>query len=460
MQSLKEKKEAQKIMLNNMKVKTKILGVFAIMIAINIIFVVLACLEVNKQGNTTLVNVFILFGICIVVFGTLSAWILLKTVLKPIGEIVAATDSLAEGNVEVEVDDSSTNEYGHIMKSIKKLADGNKAQAEIAHLLSQGDLTIDVKPKSEHDLLGKAISELVTDNNEAMLGIKESTMQVTTGAEQVANASQALAQGSTEQASAIEQITTSMEEIAEKTKINASQANNAASLVHEVKSGAVKGDAQMQEMMNAMREINESSESISKVIKVIDDIAFQTNILALNATVEAARAGVHGKGFAVVAEEVRNLAEKSAAAASETDEMIETSIHKVRVGSSLAEDTAKALGAIMEAIDKIVELIDGIANASGEQATAVTQINQAIEQVSQVVQTNSATSEQCASASEELANQAEALRDLIGKYRLKDGSDYKKKSYAARDNSYKSKTEYNYNDNERIISLDGGYGKY
>lgn len=340
------------------------------------------------------------------------------------------------------------------------LADESKEQAQLAHEISQGDLTVNVKPRSEADLLGNALYELVADNNEILSGIKESTMQVTTGAEQVANASQSLAQGSTEQASAIEQITTSMEEIAEKTKNNASQANNASGLVHDVKNGVTKGNAQMQEMVNAMREINESSESISKVIKVIDDIAFQTNILALNATVEAARAGVHGKGFAVVAEEVRNLAEKSAAAASETDEMIQNSIHKVRIGSTLAEETGKALDAIMEAIERVVELIDGIANASGEQATAVTQINQAISQVSQVVQTNSATSEECAAASEELANQAEALRDLIGKYRLKDTSNYRKNTYIPKDSSTKQKSEYSQADNERIISLDGGYGKY
>ncbi len=427
----------------------------------------------NSAAVKEEINILKLNQINIGVIGLLAAFgiafMLTNYFRKSISDIVNVSRAVAAGDVNIQVEtDDGKNEFCEVMREMDIMVQTVKEQAQVARQLSEGDLTPVVTPKSEKDVLGNALKKLVDENNIMMHNIRESSMQVTTGSEQVASASQSLAQGTTEQASAVQQVSASIVEIAEKTKVNASDANEANRLVMETKDDAVRGNAQMQEMIHAMDEINESSENISKIIKVIDDIAFQTNILALNAAVEAARAGAHGKGFAVVAEEVRNLAGKSASAASETAEMIEDSIRKVENGAKLAQETAVALKNIVDAVDNIVNLVNGIATASNEQATAIAQIDQAISQVAQVVQTDSATSEQCAAASEELANQAEKLRELISGYRLKEmkyssyfGDSFDKGNYGRTPQISLDDDVYRLEDNRaNTISLTGGFGKY
>jgi methyl-accepting chemotaxis protein len=310
-------------------------------------------------------------------------------------------------------------EIGELALAFNKLIESTKEQAQAAQSIAEGDMTVDVAIRSENDLLGIKLHELVVKNNEVLNDIASAAEQVSTGAKQISDSSIVLSQGATEQASSIEELTASMEEISAQTKQNAEHATQANELAETAKINAVQGNDQMREMLKAMHDINESSANISKIIKVIDDIAFQTNILALNAAVEAARAGQHGKGFAVVAEEVRNLAARSANAAKETTDMIEGSIKKVEGGTKMANETANALTTIVDDISKVARLVNEIASASNEQALGISQINQGIMQVSQVVQTNSATSEEGAAASEELSSQAEVLRNQVKRFKLK-----------------------------------------
>lgn len=395
----------------------------------------------------------IIFVVMVIVISGISIT-MTRTIKLSLKDLQAAAGAMAKGQIDVKVEKRNNDEFGELIDDVGQLVQGIAEQTEVAKQVAEGNMTVNVIPRSDMDVMGHALKQMVTKNHKTLSNIKEAAYQVTTSSSQVASASEALAQGSTEQASAIEEITASIDDVAEKTKQNASQANVAADMMAKTIAEVKKGNEEMQQMVVAMKEINDSSENISKIIKVIDDIAFQTNILALNAAVEAARAGDAGKGFAVVAEEVRNLAAKSAAAAAETAEMIEDSIRKVEAGSKIADETAKALDQITTDVQESEVIVTEIAEASNYQATAIAQIDKAIEQVSQVVQTNSATSEECAAASVELSNQASRMRDLISVYKLGDDNGMYMEAVPGTSRRYAS------SDNEQIISLGDGFGKY
>ena len=301
-----------------------------------------------------------------------------------------------------------------VLKPIEEAADCLKEMAN-------GNLNVEVKGnyQGDHAIIKDALNGTIDAMNDILGQVSVAVEQVSAGSREIATSSQALSQGATESASAVEEISASMQEMGSQTNQNAENATQANQLAVLARDNAEKGNGQMAQMVKAMGDINQSANNISKIIKVIDEIAFQTNLLALNAAVEAARAGKHGKGFTVVAEEVRNLAQRSAKAAKETTEMIEDSIKRTEIGTTIAENTSKALEEIVVGATKVTDLISEIAAASKEQAQGIGQINNGLGQVDQVTQQNTASAEEMASAGEELSSQSLQLKQMLAKFQLK-----------------------------------------
>ena len=287
--------------------------------------------------------------------------------------------------------------------------------------MAMGNLDIEMKGdyQGDHAVIKENLNATLASLNDILNQVAVAVDQVAAGSRQVSGSSQSLSQAATESASSLQEITASMHELTSQTSMNADNAIRANRLAAQARLSAEKGDTEMGNMVRAMNDINESASSISKIIKTIDEIAFQTNLLALNAAVEAARAGKHGKGFAVVAEEVRNLAQRSAAAAKETAEIIEGSIKKTEAGAKIAQETSKALEEIVTGSTKVTDLIGEIAAASKEQAQGIGQINTGLSQVDQVTQQVTANAEESASASEELSSQSLQLKQMLTKFRLR-----------------------------------------
>jgi len=285
--------------------------------------------------------------------------------------------------------------------------------------IAAGDMTKDHRILSENDTMGVSLKKMVDNFNAIFREISASADQVSSGAEQVADAATSLAQGATEQAGSIDDLSSAIAEITEIARDNTQVATE--TLEEVDKSEELMGACveQMSQMLEAMRVIDEKSQSISRTTKVIDEIAFQTNILALNAAVEAARAGQHGKGFAVVAEEVRNLAAKSAEAAKETSELIESSSHSVTEGGRIVDQVSESLQLVADITRDQAAKISNIHSLSVQQSKSMEQVSNGIDQVAQVIQMNSATAEESAAASEEMSSQSAILKELISHFRLR-----------------------------------------
>ncbi len=286
--------------------------------------------------------------------------------------------------------------------------------------MAEGDLTATMtgEYKGDFDVLKTALNDTLAAINDLLGQVTMAVEQVTAGSQQVSQASQALSQGATEQASSLEEITSSVTEIAGQTRQNTENAVQVNGLAKTARDDAEQGNVQMKDLVSAMTDINTSAEEIRKIVKAIDDISFQINLLALNANVEAARAGKYGKGFAVVAEEVRNLAVRSAGSVQETNKMVNEAINNIARGNGLVDVTAKQLQSIVQGAAQVASLAEEVATAGKEQSQGLEQISTGLNQIDQVTQTNTASAEESASAAEELSSQSQQLKAMLAKFKL------------------------------------------
>jgi methyl-accepting chemotaxis protein len=253
--------------------------------------------------------------------------------------------------------------------------------------------------------------------------LERSASEVTAAAAMVADSAQSLSHGANQQAASLEETSASMEEMASMTRQNAANTERAATRMGEAERSVTDANGALGEMVASMTAIKQSSDKVARIIKTIDEIAFQTNILALNAAVEAARAGEAGMGFAVVADEVRALAQRSAQAARDTADLIETSMQRSNDGQARMVQVTGAMQAITASTGEVKTLIDQVSEASRQQAQGIDQVSRAIAQMERVTHATAATAEESAAASDELKQQATASKALVARLAgLVDGS--------------------------------------
>ena len=373
------------------------------------------------EGTREVLRIQVILALSGLVVGLIVIWILASRLAKPVQAIANCLNSVAsDGNINHDITPSIANrkdELGLLARNMSGLIEVQQSEVQLASRLADGDWTKRPHIRSQQDELLLSLSNMIGKVSATLNKVREASGQVGSSADQIAEAALNQSEGATEQAASIEEISATMAELRSQISDAAGSAEKASALGSETRDQSMTGSKDMESLSQAMTGINEASSKVAGIIKVIDDIAFQTNLLALIAADEAARAGRHGKGFAVVADEVRNLANRSTKAAQETFGLIDTAIERVELGVKATDEAAIRFGRIAELVKEMAEDSESVAISARQQATSMEQATIALSQVEQVTQSNSAASEEIAVATKELADAATQLDSYISYFR-------------------------------------------
>lgn len=382
--------------------------------------------KADMEKTVSTMHVVTGIGLVLTLFFLLSLVLyIMKRVVKPILLITERTKPLQEGRMKLDLSYRSNDEIGDLAETLRQsidhihqyIVDINRIMEELS--AGNFDVSTSVSYIGDFHSIAESIESFTDSLSAVMKNIHRVEDSVFAHARTLSNGSQSLAQGATEQAAAVEELSATLDELSRSAKINIEKSAEVRQNAHQTGDQVNLSSGQMELLVNAMADISKTSEQIENIISTIENIAFQTNILALNASVEASRAGEAGKGFAVVANEVRNLAAKSDQAAKATKELIENSVRATTKGSAIVQEVSETLHKTLALVTQSNSAIDEITDAVQEEAEAVSQVAEGISQIADVVQTNSANSEESAAVSAELFEQVNQMKTQTSTFRLK-----------------------------------------